>query len=154
MENIIFELNIELEDELDESYEDELMDLVLGDVVHEVQIGDQIALKSGKGLAKIEVYANEGPIPHFHVKSNNIESCLKIFSPEYFLHRPGMVKLGKQNLKILNEALKKPCVMRNIQRIDIKYISVWHAIVAAWKEHYKPGAVKEVDEQPDYTKAE
>ena len=40
----------------------------------------------GKNTCYIWVYAGEGYIPHFHLITKNIKTCIMLKYPEYFLH--------------------------------------------------------------------
>lgn len=58
------------------------------DIILEKQVGNKINFAGGIGECKIQVYSNEGNIPHFHLDSinGNFSSCICIYSNNYFSH--------------------------------------------------------------------
>lgn len=63
------------------------MELEESNALEELHIGD-VNLKYKLVVCGIYVYNNEGEIPHFHIRSNNIdwECCVEIYKPLYFYH--------------------------------------------------------------------
>lgn len=110
-----------------------------------------VPLSNRIGFCDIQVWNNEGPIPHFHIISkNNInwECCIEIFNAKYFKHGSKQGTLTTKQLKILNDWLKEPCYDDGI-RAD----SRWDMIKYFWKAQGNPMKfVRENSTQPDYTK--
>ena len=81
------------------------------------------------GECKIEVYTNEGSIPHFHLfnKDKTFETCICVYSNNYFAHGGKYLdKLSTKQCSILDEYLRQP------SKQD-KNISVWNAIRLSWE---------------------
>ena len=102
------------------------------------------------GECNIEVYSNEGNIPHFHLfnTDHSFETCICIYSANFFVHgRKYIDTLNSSQCKILDRYLQSPC-----KHFDD--ITVWQAIRILW-EVVNPNCrfpdSKKVYKQPDYT---
>lgn len=102
------------------------------------------------GECKIEVYANEGQIPHFHLFNldKSFETCICIYSNNYFAHGGKYTnKLNKRQCKELNDWLKQPNIKAPL--------SNWEMIYAMWEagnsEKCKFPEKRKVTIQPDYS---
>ena len=112
---------------------------------------DKLKLKKA-GKCNVLVYSGEGPIPHFHIKGDNFETCIKIYSAEFFAHANYHYELSKANCEKLNEWLKQDNILINPNETN------WEVVKRMWKRNnpdsnYKNPS-KECDEQPDYSKME
>lgn len=100
------------------------------------------------GECIIEVYANEGPIPHFHLYNQDkyFESCIRIYENLYFSHG-GKYKdtLNSKQCRQLNEYLKTPYT-----KIPGANITLWQAIVFSWELATKYEYPKKCKTQPHY----
>lgn len=108
---------------------------------------------SGLGDYKIQVFNNEGPIPHFHItnEAKNFRSCICIYEPLYFNHGSKISRLDSAQRKILDSWLRKSTVS-----IAAKgKLTNWEAISFAWDmlENSMVNAPKN-QVQPDYTRLE
>lgn len=96
------------------------------------------------GICKVFVYDIEGPIPHFHLKSKNFETCIKIYEPEYFKHDGKEGELNSNQRKKLDDWLSE-------KSSDNKYKTNWEEISDYWNTVH--GVPKNAtDEQPNYRK--
>lgn len=115
--------------------------------LHELSPGDITFTKLG--FCSIDVYPNEGQIPHFHIKSKseNWETCIEIYRSKYFTHGSKIGKLNGKQSRLLNEWLQKP-------NIDYGNISNWKLIHNFWRDQGNPmkNVPKNIIKQPDYTK--
>ena len=62
------------------------------------------------GYCTIEVWPDEGQIPHFHIITKNKikwECCIEIFRPRYFSHGSKQGTLSNKQLKILDDWLRE-----------------------------------------------
>ena len=104
------------------------------------------------GECKVEVYSNEGTIPHFHIfkPDHSFETCICIYSPNFFPH--GLKYEGVLNssqCKILDKYLRQP------SKQDPEF-SVWRVIRLYWEANNSnlckfPDNLKTTI-QPDYTR--
>jgi hypothetical protein len=102
------------------------------------------------GFTKIYVYGNEGPIPHFHIVSENKNDiCICICEAKYFNH--GKYKntfKSKKQLKMLDYW------MDNININDDTKTN-WEFIIIMWKSanpEWRNYDIKFPNKRPDYTK--
>ncbi len=102
------------------------------------------------GECKIEVYANEGPIPHFHLSSLNkkFETCICIYSNNFFSHG-GKYRdtLSTNQCKLLNDYLKTESKSIGL--------SVWDTIRTIWDTYNDNNLFpkeRKTNKQPDYSK--
>lgn len=122
--------------------------ILFTDLFHEENFGKINLIKLGE--LKINVYANEGPIPHFHIESTdrNFICCVEIYHPNYFSHDNKIDKLTDRQVKDLNKFMStkfKP-------RPDF---TVWEAIDFYWVAFNDPERKKYNNYtfyQPDYSK--
>ena len=118
----------------DPNYVDHLyigkVDLTVSDenVINEYGVG-KLNFKQA-GLCSIEVFGDEGLIPHFHVVGINFECCPCIYEPLYFNHGYKTDKLSKKELKILDTWLRQ--AHKNLN------ISNWEYICMIWEECGNP----------------
>ena len=121
--------------------------------LNEVEIRDDKRYNPGKdiGECKIEVYGGERDIPHFHIfnKDGSFDTCIKIYSAEYF-HHEGHIGVfnSSKDRKELDKWLRK---RNNI----LKNSTNWEIIVYLW-ESANPNcsfpSLKKTNIQPDYSK--
>ncbi len=81
------------------------------------------------GECIIDVYANEGPIPHFHIynKDKSFEACIRIYENLYFSHGGKYTsKFNSKQCRQLNEYLKSKYSKGPIKS------TVWEAIAFFW----------------------
>ena len=116
---------------------------------HEVNNGKRVNFNS-IGECKIEVYPNEGSIPHFHLSSidKKFESCICIYSNNFFSHG-GKYRdtLSAKQCNQLNDYLKSEA---RLQRFTI-----WDSISLIWdtcNPNCKFPKDRIVSKQPDYSK--
>lgn len=115
------------------------------DVFNEDAIVSGLKLKKFK-TTEVKVYLrDEGDFkPHFHVIGDDgkYESCVRIDTNEYFLHKPNHIKMINKDLESLDSALRKA---------RDNGITNWEYGKQKWnRTHYKhpiPDGVV----QPDYT---
>ena len=111
-----------------------------------------LPLSSKIGFCKIEVWPDEGPIPHFHIiTKNNIkwECCICIYEAKYFYHGTKTGTLSSKQLKILDKWLREK------SKLDTSNIGVtnWDIIRFYWSGQGNPTInVPDNCIQPDYTK--
>lgn len=101
------------------------------------------------GECIIDVYPNEGTIPHFHIynKDKSFQTCVRIYENLYFSHGGKYTdKFNTKRCKALNEYLKSPYEKSNVP------MSVWDAIVFTWElnDNGKYPENKKCKLQPDY----
>lgn len=115
--------------------------------INESQVGITNIRKIGE--CKIEVYANEGNIPHFHMYNSDrsFDSCICIYSPNYFSHG-GKYRstLSSSQCKLLDT------ILRSKNELNV---SLWVQIVILWESmnsQCKFPENRKVKTQPDYTK--
>lgn len=98
------------------------------------------------GQCKINVYPNEGPIPHFHIfnKDKTFESCIRIYENMYFSHG-GKYKdtLNPKQCRQLNEYLKSPSPR-------LEKITLWEEIMLYWENATTYNYPKKCKTQPHY----
>ena len=100
------------------------------------------------GICKIQMYSNEGPIPHFHIENKNKSfiCCIRLDKPEYFKHgfKTGDLnnKQIKELIKVLNEKPEKD-EMTNFEAMCF----YWNRDVSI-----KGPKLKKPYTMPDYTK--
>ena len=121
--------------------------------INEQEIGNKnTRINFGKkvGPVKIEVYGSEGAIPHFHIigVNSNFQSCICIYSANYFAHG-GKYRdtLNSKQRELLNEWLKE-------MNLDADKTN-WATIVMVWKmanKDCKFSEKRKVSTQPDYSK--
>lgn len=116
-------------------------------------IGNIVFNPKSIGECKVEVYPNEGPIPHFHIfkPDHSFETCICIYSANYFAHG-GKYRdtLNSKQCKQLNEWLE----LQNYNNFAFS-ITNWEAIVFAWglgNPKCKSPNYQKVKMQPDYTR--
>jgi hypothetical protein len=117
--------------------------------VNEKNIGD-LNLQNKVGNCFICVYGNEGPVPHFHIKSKrtkDFECCIEIYNERYFDHGSKTSHLNGFQLEILDNWLRLQ------SKYDISK-SNWQYICFLWKQNNGPlvEGIKERKDQPDYKK--
>ena len=101
------------------------------------------------GPCKIQMYDNEGPIPHFHIENKNksFRCCIKLTEPEYFDHGKNTGKLNTDDVKNLIKLLKQPAD----EGLDI---TLYEFMCALWNNSYNKNKEKINHPyiMPDYTK--
>jgi hypothetical protein len=111
----------------------------------EAEIG-KINLKSQLGMCKIEVYSNEGPVPHFHIisKEKKWECCIEIYRPLYFNHGSKQGKLNNRQCKILDDWMKEK---------HFPYpLTYWETAALSWELNENPMSnIPPAPKKPDYT---
>ena len=112
---------------------------------------DTIHFGKGLGDCKIQVFNNEGLIPHFHItsKSENFECCVCIFEPLYFNHGSKNRKLDTTQRKQLNKWLS------SLSNVVVGNLTNWENIVLSWQNlGNNMKCVPKLIKQPDYTSME
>ena len=103
------------------------------------------------GFCKIEVWPNEGPIPHFHIISKNDikwECCIEIYNSKYFHHGSKQGTLTNKQLKILDSWLREKSKIHNYPNL-----TNWDLLCIFWLGQGNPTKlVPQNPVQPDYTK--
>ena len=94
------------------------------EIINEAGIGKLSIQKIGK--VKINVYANEGPVPHFHIEGDGFSCCVCIFDNMYFDHGIHTDTLNKSQCKQLDE------FMRDKSEIDPIHTN-WEMCKIAWE---------------------
>ena len=94
---------------------------------------------------EVEVYPNEGPIPHFHLHSssennNKKDICIKFETPEYFSHGSYFVELNSRGRKDLVNFLLSE---------DEYGISNWEFLRRYWNRSFPDNKVVS-DKMPNY----
>lgn len=96
---------------------------------------------------------DSGKIPHFHIvdsntMGDNFHSCVKILSPEYFVHEGKEDKLNSDQRKDLVKFLSK-----NSDEIEpFNKFSNWLILVFMWNKNNSDVKVNPTIDMPDYTK--
>lgn len=103
------------------------------------------------GFCKIEVWPNEGPIPHFHIISKNDinwECCIEIYNSKYFHHGSKQGTLTNKQLSILDSWLREKSKIHNYPNL-----TNWDLLCIFWLGQGNPTKlVTQNPVQPDYTK--
>lgn len=102
------------------------------DLINEQEIvqKDQRFKPKSIGECKVEIYPNEGPIPHMHVFNSDktFEACICIYSNNYFAHGGKYTsKLSAKQCKEFNEWMNK-----NNTKFPGSATN-WQAVVFAWE---------------------
>jgi hypothetical protein len=110
---------------------------------------DKLRLKK-VGLCNVYVYSGEGPNPHFHIKGENFEACVKIYEAEFFSHADYHCELSKSNCSKLNDWLDQKNILINPEKTN------WEVIKDVWirnnPDNIYKNPPKQCDEKPDYSK--
>ena len=112
---------------------------------------DTVHFGKGLGDCKIQVFNNEGIIPHFHItsKGENFECCVCIFEPLYFNHGRKNGKLDANQRKQLNKWLCSP------SNAVVGNLTNWENIVLSWQNlGNSMKCIPKVIKQPDYINME
>ena len=132
-----------------------VIDNFISEVTTEAKVGRIGVTKIGK--VAINVYAGEGPVPHFHIEGNDFSCCVCIFDNRYFDHGTHQDTLNRKQLKELDS------FMREISKND-PYRTNWELCKLLWEvnnvsDNSNIGIVlrynleyKHKTKQPDYTK--
>lgn len=120
------------EPQLDPNYRDisYIGEIEFPGILNKREIGgnDRVNFKN-IGKCKIEVYSKEGQVPHFHLCSVNskFESCIKIYSAEYFPHG-GKYEgtLNSKQCKVLDKWMKEP-------HHGFRGLNNWQVIAGYWE---------------------
>lgn len=136
-----------------ENHEDERSvfgTILFDDIILERQVQGSKRFKAKSiGECIIEVYPNEGSIPHFHIhnKDNSFSTCVRIYENLYFSHGGKYYsRFNSKQCRQLNDYLKQE--YKNI--FDIK-ITIWQAIVLFWENDNRQCNYKyKTNEQPHY----
>lgn len=102
----------------------------------------------GFGTCEVFIWKREGSnIPHIHIKNKNIDTCVCIYKPYYFLHGQSHIDImNNDQCKEFNNWMK----MQN-KRSRYKGFTNWEVACILWKNTF-PSLIEEVNVQPDYTK--
>ena len=125
--------------------------ITFNDILSEKEVYPRPSFKS-IGECKIEAYAGEGSVPHFHMSSLNGEfsSCVCIYSNNYFSHGGKYRdKLNTSQRKRFNSLLK--------QQDPVNGLTMWQQIEFLWRTmnpECKFPKNRMVKIQPDYTTME
>lgn len=115
-------------------------------VLSEGSVGS-INLGKRIGACKVYVYPNEGPVPHFHLlsESNDFESCICIYSNNYFDHGSKIGILNSKQRKELNDWLKS-----DASEYSTVKGTYWDLIAVAWRMNNGDKYIPKVQKMPDY----
>lgn len=109
----------------------------------------EMAQMGSFGKLYIIIFSNDpGYIPHFHIlnhpnpKKATFKCCLKIETPEYFMHGDYKNILNSKQVKQLIEFLKSER-FPNITR--------WQYMVAAWNDNNSKHSIPDNMPMPDYS---
>lgn len=99
------------------------------------------------GECKVQVYGNEGQIPHFHIESldKKFDCCVRIYEPYFFQHGTHQDLLNGYQCKQLDKWLK------NIEKFSN---TNWQNIVLTWigmNPDCKYPENQKVNNQPNYS---
>lgn len=128
--------------------------------IHEVP--DNISTHSIYEMARLGVidnwticvFGNEGPIPHFHMRSPSVshpenECCIRFDKPEYFDH-------GSKNYKLSKKTKKQLINLLNEDNEEFDNITNWELLIRLWNlENKDSKTAVHLDSNipmPDYTK--
>ena len=102
------------------------------------------------GKCKIDIYNGEGPLPHFHLYSNDkkFNTCICLYSANYFSH-------GGKYRDILNSSQRKLLNTFLSEEDPIYGLTRWKILCNKWEE-FNPqqsmyNKIKKTDIQPDYS---
>ncbi len=131
----------------DPNYRDEIClgELELDNLLSEQQIGVSQVPKLGK--LKIYVYGKESKDnPHMHLLNESIgfESCLKLYSPEYFTHGSKNGKFNNKQLEVIDKFLRSSH--------EGSMITKWQFACMTWDGANNCMKFRITNKQPDYTK--
>lgn len=123
------------------------------DIVNEKEVISSNRYKvKNIGQCKIEIYENEGQIPHFHITgiSKTFNCCVRIYEPYFFIH-------GNKCRDTLNtnQCKELDTWLRQQNKNSIGNMSNWEAIVFMWytfNPDCKYPEFKKTNKQPDYTR--
>lgn len=83
----------------------------------------------------INVYGNEGNLPHLHFKNKRVESCIRLDEPKYFCHKPHHDGLNAQERKWF---------LNWIQRNWVACVNLWN------KDTIQEKISNDIKNMPDY----
>lgn len=113
----------------------------------QIQTGNTFNSKS-IGECVIDIYPNEGPIPHFHIynKDKSFNTCIRIYENMYFSHGGKYTdKFNSKQCKQLNEYLKQIN-----PKISLRPTTIWESIVIEWENTSTYNYPYKVSSQPHY----
>lgn len=108
----------------------------------------EIAEVGGFNNFIIIVYGSEGPIPHFHFESldGELDGCIRLDKPEYFVHGKHNSRLKRKDGDRLIEWLKSPH-----KSFGIYGLSNWQVICIYWNDNNIDYPFNTGAKMPDYT---
>lgn len=129
--------------------------IIFNDIIEEKEIVDSARRFKPKsiGECKIEIYPNEGQVPHFHIYNltKTFQTCICIYSNNYFSHGGKYKdKFNSRQCEQLNEWLAN----KN-KNSYVGVITNWAMIEALWNTfnpECKFPEYRKVKTQPDYSK--
>lgn len=97
---------------------------------------------------KIQIFAKEGPSPHFHFfdTKTGLEGCICLLTSEYFWHNSNKSKQLTLNLKEKKELMKFLVEKNNI----FSSFTNWKAIVVNWNFNNPDHMISENISIPNY----
>lgn len=102
----------------------------------------------------LEVYVNTndgGNIPHFHLRDQTdwerFHSCIKIASPEYFLHEGKEDTLNSKQRKELYDFMNSKV---SLTKYADKFDNNWQLICFLWELNNSSTSIPEDTQMPDY----
>lgn len=105
---------------------------------------------------ELEVYVNtndSGKIPHFHLRDDKewdkFHTCIKICTPEYFLHEGKEDILNSSQRKELYEFMNSKV---SLQKYKDKFDHNWELVCFLWDMNNSDVTIPEGLEMPDYRK--
>ena len=124
--------------------------IIFDEVINENEIKSRSGRFNSKGIGEciIEVYPNEGQIPHFHLSNVNrtFNCCIRIYENKYFKHGNYTDILNSKQCRQLNNYLKEICEKDNNK-------TIWEYIIFVWNDcnpNCKYPEYKKTDIQPHY----
>ena len=120
--------------------------------INEQEVGGKRFKAKSIGECKVEVYSGEGTIPHGHVynKDKSFNSCICIYSNEYFAHG------GKYNSKFTSKQSKEFNEWMKSTNTDSPFgFTNWMVCATLWNVSNKNSKFPKermVSTQPDYSK--
>ena len=101
------------------------------------------------GKCKVEVYDNEGMVPHFHIYGKSAEICVCLKSNKYFSHSPRHIQFSNlDQTRELNDWLSRYNV--KISRQEGQKITNYQALIKVWNMLNEHAQLKPDTKQPDY----
>jgi hypothetical protein len=105
-------------------------------------------------IGELEVYVNTndaGNIPHFRLRDSDdwdkFHTCIKILSPEYFLHEGKEDILNSKQRKELQEFMESKV---SVKRYTNKFQNNWELVCFLWDMNNSNISIPDNAEMPNY----